>query len=46
MNFIRQEITEWLTELLLGGIISKLTGMFDGLNEQVAETASNVDTTP
>ena len=29
MDMIWESITEWLKEVLVGGIISNLTGMFD-----------------
>ena len=46
MNFLWEKITEWLKELLVGGIISNLSGMFDSINEQVAEVAAVVGATP
>lgn len=46
MNFIWDRITEWLRTLLVSGIMSNLTGLFDGLNEKVSEIAANVGTTP
>jgi len=46
LNFLWEKITEWLKELLVGGIISNLSGMFDSINEQVAEVAAVVGATP
>ena len=46
MNFLWEKITEWLKELLVGGIISNLSGMFDSINEQVADVAAVVGATP
>lgn len=46
MNFIWQKITEWLKELMISGIMGNLTGLFDGINEQVGEIAGTVGTTP
>ena len=46
MNFIWEKITEWLKNLLVGGIISNLTGMFDSINDQVADIAAVVGATP
>ena len=46
MNFLWNKITEWLKELLIGGIMSNLTGLFDSINEQVADIAGTVGTTP
>lgn len=37
MDFLWDAITEWLKELLVGGITSNLSGMFDSVNEKVAE---------
>lgn len=46
MGFIVDALTEWLKELLVGGIISNLSGMFDSVNEKVGEIAGQVGTTP
>jgi len=46
LNFIWEKITEWLKGLLISGITSNLTGLFDGVNEKVAEVAGTVGTTP
>lgn len=46
MNFIWDKITDWLRTLLVSGIMSNLTGLFDGLNEKVSEIAGNVGMTP
>ena len=46
MNFIWDKITEWLKSLLVGGIISNLTGLFDSINTRVADVASTVGQTP
>lgn len=46
MNYIWEKITEWLKNLLVGGIISNLTGMFDSINDQVADVAAVVGATP
>ena len=39
-------IEEWFRELLIDGIISNLTGMFDTLNTKVGEIAGEVGMTP
>ena len=39
-------IQEWFKELLIDGIISNLTGMFDTLNTKVGEIAGKVGMTP
>lgn len=46
MNFIWDKITEWLKELLVGGIVSNLSGLFDSINTRVSDVASTVGTTP
>lgn len=46
MGFIVDALTEWLKELLVGGIISNLSGMFDSVNQKVSEIAGQVGTTP
>ena len=46
MNFLWDKVTEWLKELLIGNIMSNLTGLFDNVNRQVAGIADNVGATP
>lgn len=46
MSFIWDKISEWLKDLLIGGILSNLNGMFDSINTKVNEVASTVGTTP
>ena len=46
MNFIWDKLTEWLGEMLVGGIMDALTGLFDNVNEQIAGIAGNVGATP
>ena len=46
MDFLRESITSWLKEVLVSGIISNLSGLFDTMNEQVGEIAAQVGTTP
>ncbi len=43
---IENSLTEWLKEILVGGIVSNLSGMFDSVNEKVGEIAGQVGTTP
>ena len=40
MNFLWDKVTEWLKELLIGSIMSNLTGLFDNVNRQVARATS------
>ena len=46
MKFIWDKLTEWLKEMLVGGIMDALTGLFDNVNEQIAGIAGNVGATP
>ena len=46
MDFIWQSITDWLKEILVSGVISNLTNMFDSTNTQVGGTVSQVGLTP
>lgn len=46
MDFLWESITGWLKEVLVSGIISNLSGLFDTMNEQVGEIAGQVGTTP
>ncbi len=46
MNVIINAITEWLKEILVSGIMSNLSGMFDSVNERVGEISSEVGMTP
>ena len=46
MNFIWDKITDWLKGLLVSGLMSNLTGLFESINGQVTEIASNVGKTP
>jgi len=46
MGFLTDWITNWLKELLIGGIMGNLEGLFDTVNAQVGEIAVQVGTTP
>ena len=46
MQSILDQITEWLTTMLVSGIMGTLTGMFDSVNAQVGEIAGDVGMTP
>lgn len=46
MQSIIDSITQWLTELLVGGITDNLSGMFDNVNQKVGEIAGEVGKTP
>jgi len=46
MDSILDKITEWLKTMLVEGIITNLSGMFDNVNQQVGEIAGQVGLTP
>ena len=46
MDLLWDKITEWLKNLLIDGITSNLTGMFDATNQKVAEISGQVGMTP
>ncbi len=46
MNSILEQISDWLTELLVGGIMDNLSGMFDSVNQQVGDVAVQVGMPP
>ncbi len=46
MDSIIEDITTWLKEMLVDGIMNNLSGMFSSVNEEVAEVATNVGQTP
>ena len=45
MDFIWDSITDWLKEVLVSGIVSNLSGMFDSTNAQIGEIAGQVGLT-
>lgn len=46
MDFLWEQISDWLKEVLTSGIISNLTGMFDSTNQQVGDIIGEVGLTP
>jgi len=46
LDFIWDAITGWLKEILVSGIVSNLSGMFDSVNEKVGEISTQVGMTP
>ena len=46
MQSIIDSITQWLKEMLVGGITENLSGMFDNVNQKVGEIAGEVGMTP
>lgn len=46
MGMIMDAIVDWLREILVGGIISNLSGLFEQVNTKVGEIAGEVGMTP
>jgi len=46
MDTIWESITDWLKEILVSGVISNLTGMFDSTNDQIGQIVGEVGLTP
>ena len=46
MDFLWDAITQWLKDILVSGILSNLSGMFDSVNEKVGDIAVQVGSTP
>ena len=46
MDFLTDWITDWLKGLLIDGILGNLSGLFDNVNNQIGEIATQVGTSP
>ena len=46
MDKVLDSLVEWLKEILVGGIVTNLSGMFDSVNSQVGAIAGQVGATP
>ena len=46
MDFLWASITDWLRDVLVSGILSNLSGMFDGVNEKIGDIAGQVGAAP
>ena len=46
MDAILQQIADWLKGMLVDGIMNNLSGLFDAVNQQVGDVASQVGMTP
>ena len=46
MESILQQIQDWLKEMLVSGIMNNLSGLFDSVNDQVGDIATQVGTSP
>lgn len=46
MDFLLDALEKWIKEMLVGGIISNLSGMFDSINDQVGDISVQIGKTP
>lgn len=46
MNSVLDQIGDWFKQLLVSAIMNQLTGLFDSVNTQVGDIATQVGTTP
>ena len=46
MDMLWSSVEQWLREVLVSGVISNLTGMFDSVNSQVADISGQISMTP
>ena len=46
MDLIWKKFTDWLKELLVGGIMDNLTGLFDQVNAKISDAAGHIGSTP
>lgn len=46
MDFLTDWITDWLKGILVDGIMGNLNGLFDNVNNQIGEIATQVGTSP
>lgn len=46
MDSILQQLTDWIKEMLVSGVMDNLNNIFDAVNGQVGEIATEVGTTP
>ena len=46
MDALWEKFTEWLKEILVGGIMDNISGLFDNVNAKVADISGQVGATP
>ena len=46
LDALFEKIADWLRGMLIDGIMGNLSGMFDAVNQQVANVSVQVGTTP
>lgn len=46
MDILLDELTKWIKEMMINGIISNLSGLFDSVNSQIGDISVQVGQTP
>ena len=46
MDFLWTQLTDWIKQGLIDGIMAQFAGIYDSINAQVGEIAANVGQTP
>ena len=46
MDYVLEQITDWLRNILVEACMNNLSGIFDAVNAQVGQVASEVGTSP
>jgi len=46
LEALLQQLSDWLKGMLVDGIMNNLSGMFDAVNQQVADVATQVGNSP
>ena len=46
LDYLWNQLEDWIKQVLIDGIMSNLSGMFDSTNQKIGEIAGNVGTTP
>lgn len=46
MDFLLDALEQWIKEMLVGGIMSNLSGMFESVNDQVGDISVQIGKTP
>ena len=46
MDYVLEHITDWLRNILVEACMNNLSGIFDAVNAQVGQVASEVGTSP
>ena len=46
MDYIFDQFTQWMKDLLVNGIMNNLSGLFDNVNTKVTEISTQIGSTP